>query len=465
MSNLLAAVFKDQTTIDVFAQDIFYGVAVAALFLAAVAIAFVDAGGVRRKNLVDTWVQKLLAMLIAGGAMMLIGYGIWEWQFNQAFGVPDPLGEALKGWWLGGDNYRALAQNIDPKLVPGADVLQIFGAFFFTWAAVFGALIHSAGLERVKASATYILAAVGGGIVMPFVAYLTWGSAGPLTNAGLHDFLGVYTLYILVGVWTLIMAWRAGPRRGSPVPHNLSWTAAGVGIFLFALPLAIVGCGYFIPGSGYFGISMADSSIGIVVTNVFVSYFAGALGGAILAYRTRNVAMALLGPVAGYISCASSFDVFHPWETFIVAFFGPLAVYLGILFMRRIRVDEGKVVALTLFGGVYGVIVSGFVAWHTKVGGYFGITEGKYAFQNSEVTPWMQLLGVVIVLAIAAITGLVLVFLIEKSIGLRVKAPQEDAGLDVAYWDLPTHDDPEFAELVKSRAVAPRPEGEPEPVI
>lgn len=78
MPNLIAAVFKDQTTIDVFAQDIFYGVAVAALFLAAVALAFVDAGGVRRKNLVDTWVQKLMAMLIAGGAMMLIGYGVWS---------------------------------------------------------------------------------------------------------------------------------------------------------------------------------------------------------------------------------------------------------------------------------------------------------------------------------------------------------------------------------------------------
>jgi Amt family ammonium transporter len=444
MPHMIAAVFKDQTTLDIFAQDTFYAVAVAALFLAAVALAFVDAGGVRRKNLIDTWVQKLGAMMIAGGCMMIVGYGIWEWQFNQAFGVANPLGEALKGWWVGGTNYRTLAQNLDPALVPAADVLQIFGAFFFTWAAVFGALIHSAGLERVKAAPTFIIAAVGGGIVMPILAYLTWGSAGPLTNAGLHDFLGVYTLYILVGTWTLILAWRAGPRRGVQVPHNLSWTAAGVGIFLFAIPLAILGCGYFVPGEGYFGISMASSSIGIIITNVFVSYFAGTLGGLIIAYRTKNAGMALLGPIAGYIACASAYDVYHPWEAFIVAFFGPFAVYLGMRFMRAIKVDEGKVVALTLFGGIYGVVVSGFFAWHTKVGGFFGITEGKYAFQNAEVTPWMQILGVVIVLAIAGVTGLILVFALEKTIGLRVTAPEEDAGLDATYWGLPDNDTPDL---------------------
>jgi Amt family ammonium transporter len=442
----VATVFKDQSSNGVFTADVFYVLASVCLFLVVVAFGLIDSGLVRRKNLLDTWVQKITAALLAGGAFLIIGYGIWQWQFNSAFGIKNPLGQAIKDWWIGGHNMSTLAEDIDPKVVPESDVQQIFVVFFFAYAAALGALIHSAGLERVKAAPLYILSVVAGGLIMPVLAYLTWGSVSPLTNAGVHDYVGNFSFYIFVGVWALLIAWRAGPRlgvvtphpaAGSPLPHNMGRTAFGVGLLMFAIPFLVLGCGYFVPDVGYFGIALTKSGIGLVTINIFASFFGGALVGTLIAYRTRNATMALLGPIAGYVSGTAGFDVFKPWQMILVAMGGPIVVYGGYRLMAKLKIDEQKVVPLALFGGIYGAIVVGFVKWHTPTGGYFGLT-GKYAPGNSQITPGWQLIGVLVVVGAALISGLILLFLIEKTIGLRVTEQDEVEGLDTSYWDMPS---------------------------
>jgi Amt family ammonium transporter len=455
----LATVFKDQVSEGILTQDIFYVLASICLFLVVIAFGLIDSGLVRRKNLLDTWVQKITAALLAGLAFTIVGYGIWNWQFNSAFGIKNPLKEAIKAWWIGGHNMTTLAGDIDPKVLPEADVFQLFVVFFFAYAAALGALIHSAGLERVKAVPIYILSLVAGGIMMPLLAYLTWGSTSPLTNAGVHDYVGNFSFYIFVGVWALILAWRAGPRlgvvtphptAGSPLPHNMGRTAFGVGLLMFAIPFLVLGCGYFVPDAGYFGISLTKSGIGLVTINIFCAFAGGALTGAFIAYRQRNAVFALLGPIAGYVSGTAGFDVFKPWQMILVAMFAPVVVYGGYKLMAKLRIDEQKVVPLALFGGIYGAIVVGFVSWHTKTGGYFGLT-GKYAPGNSEITPGWQIIGVLVIVAAAAISGLVLIFLIEKTIGLRVSEKEEIEGLDTAYWDMPSAEEA----LLPSPALTP----------
>lgn len=213
-----ASFFGSQVSNDTLTQDLFYGLASVCLILVVMAVGLIDGGLARRKNLLDTWVTKLVCAILAGGAFLFIGNGIWNWQFYSALAIPNPLGQAIKDWWIGGPNMTTFAQGLDPKLTPSADVFQVFVLFFVAYGAVMGALIHSAGLERVKRVPLYILSIIAGGIAMPFMTYLTWGSASALTNGGLHDYLGVYSLYIFIGTWALILAWRAGPvwERSSP---------------------------------------------------------------------------------------------------------------------------------------------------------------------------------------------------------------------------------------------------------
>jgi ammonia channel protein AmtB len=450
-----AAFFKDQVNSDIFLLDVFYGLASVCLILVVGAIGLIDAGLVRRKNLLETWVGKLVSALVAGLAFVFVGYAIWNWQYFTMAGVPNPLGESIKAWWLGGTNLTTFAQNLDPKVAFEADVFQVFFVFFIAYAAVVGALLHSAGLERVKAVPMYIIAALAGGIVMPILAYLTWGSVSPLTNRGTHDYMGIFSLYLLVGVWALIIAWRAGPRFGAfephmstrgPIPHNLGLSATGAALLLFAVPFLALGCGFIVPDAGYFGISMTTSGFGIALSNVFVAFCGGTLTGALIAYRTKNALFALLGPVAGYIGGGASMDIVKPWEMLLISAGAPLFVYGTYRLLHRLRIDDKKIVPLTLGAGLYGAIIPGIVAWGTPTGGYFGL-KGEFAFQGAEINLWWQLAGVGATVGIAAVSGLAIVFALEKTIGLRITRTEELEGLDSAVWGagpLPEIDGPPY---------------------
>ncbi len=441
----MATFFANQVTGSSFVQDIFYALATVCLLFIVAAVGLIDAGLVRRKNLLDTWVQKIGCALVAGLGMAVIGYAIWEIQFYQAFGVPAPVSQAISDWWIFGPAVTHFSQNLDPKLFPTADVFQVFLAFFVAYAMVGGALLHSAGLERVKALPMYVICLVAGAVVIPIALYYTWGSTSPLTNRGVHDYIGTYSLYIVVGVWALILAWRAGPRLGAfkehsrtigPVPHNLGWSAAGVGILLFAAPFAFLGCGYIVAGTGYFGISLTTSGFGIAVLNIFMSYIGGGLGGAIISYRTRNPIMALIGVAAGYIGAGASLDIGLPWQVLIVSFIASFVVYGVYLLLVRFRIDDKKIVPLALGGGIYSAIAAGIVGAGDKTGGYFGLT-GKYAPQHASISIGWQLIGVLVTVAIALVSGLIVIIGLEKTMGLRIEEDAEIAGLDETYWSAP----------------------------
>ena len=158
--------------------------------LVVLALCLIDGGLVRTKNMLDTWVVKIAGSMIAGLFTIVFGYAIWQWSFNTAFGVPNPLNQALKDWWLFGNNVMNFAGDLDPKFAPEADINQIFLAFFMTFSMATVALIHSAVVERIKGVPLYIMAAVIGLVLSPLAGYLCWGPVSPLTNRGVHDFDG-----------------------------------------------------------------------------------------------------------------------------------------------------------------------------------------------------------------------------------------------------------------------------------
>ena len=438
-------VFPDQVTNEFFMQDIFYGFASVSLMLIVAAIALIDSGLIRRKNTLDMWIQKIVGSMIAAGMMWVVGYAIWQIQFYQGFGIPDPIMQALKDWWAFGPSATTFSQNLDPALQPEADIFQIFVVFFMAFAAVGAALLHSAGLERLKASAYYVLSFFLGGLVMPIALYLTWGSCSPLTNNGVHDYIGIYSMYILVGVWALILAWRLGPRLGAftkndktsgPSAHNYAFSGLGVLLLTFAAPFAFLGCGYWVGGLGYFGIQLNQSGFGIVMMNIFASFVGGVMAGAVIGYKTRNPLMALLGVPAGYIAAGASLDLGNPWQIFLVAFIGTFAVWGVWKLMYVIRIDDKKIVPLALGGGIFSALAAGVVGAGDKAGGFFGL-EGEFAPFHATIGIGWQLIGVLVTIGIALVSGLILIIGLEKTIGLRASEDDEIAGLDVTYWDAP----------------------------
>jgi ammonium transporter, Amt family len=422
--------------------DLIYTLGTAAVILVVLALGFIDTGLVRRKNVLDTWITKLIASLIAGAATFAFGYGVWNWQYDQAFGVPHPLWQAIKDWWVGGVYQTHFAGAINPHVLPQADLQQVFIIYFMTFSMVAIALIHTGAMERMKPLPLYTMAILIGLVFEPLASYLCWGSVSPLTNHGTHDFDGIYALYIFAGTWVLLLSWRLKPRLGAFDPHpsgtglaaqNIGSVGAGVLLVMFALPFIALSSGWVLPGQGYFGISFTTSGWGIVLVNVFASYAGGAISGAIIAYRRREANWALLGPIGGVVICGTMFDVGRPWYIFLIAMLGPPVALGTAALVRRLRIDEPKVVPLALGPGIVGAVLCGFVQWGTKTGGYPGLT-GQYAFQHATITPWWQLIGVGAILLVAGVPCLLICFFFEKTSGLRVTEEQELVGLDHTYW-------------------------------
>lgn len=450
--------FKEQVGVPFLFSDLLYVIAALAVLLIVAGLGVVDMSLVRRKNVLDTWVQKLAAATIAGFATLLGGYAIWQWQFNVAFDIPNPLSQAIKDWWIGGQYMTTFSQHVDPKVLPEADVQQIFVVFFATFSMATIALIHSGTIERMRPMPLYVMSFVIGLVLSPAAGLLGWGPVGPLTNHGTHDFEGVFPLYIFAGTWVLVLAWRLGPRLGAfdndargvkPTGHNVGLAGLGVLMILFAIPLVVLGSTWVIPDVGVFGISFTETGVGILILNTLMALCVGGVVGAIIAYRLKQPVWVLLGPIAGIVFCGTMADVAKPWHIMLLAGFGPLVSLLTARLLVRLRIDEPKVVPLALGPGIVGALVCGFVYWGTKTGGFPGL-KGDYALGHAEITPWWQLAGIVAVVALSAIPCLLFCLFFERRGKLRVTEDEEIAGLDQTYWGISNFGTEPHEEIVES---------------
>src|SRR5262249_5861183 len=129
------------------------------------------------------------------------------------------------------------------------------------------------------------------------------------------------------------------------------------------------------------------------------------------------------------------------WETMFVAAGAPIVALLVARLCVRLRLDDLKIVPLGLGAGVYGALMAGFVGWGDPTGGYVGVTDGQYAFQHAEITPYWQLVGIGVDCGMALVTALPIALVFEKLGKFRVEEDIEIAGQDKAYWGTDNYED------------------------
>jgi ammonia channel protein AmtB len=208
-------------------------------------------------------------------------------------------------------------------------------------------------------------------------------------------------------------------------------------VIFAALPMVILSCLFFVdPGAMAVSVTMAETSVGIAFNNYAAAWAGGAVMGAILSYATGKNAYLLLGPLAGYVSGASGFDVYVPWQMFLVALGAPIVSYAVYEFMQKRGIDEHKLIPLFMGAGSYGLIMLGLVKAGTPRGGYIGIEDGPYAFQHGEIGILMQIVGVVVCIGLGVVTALVLSFILERTTGLQVSDDDQVQGLDKVKWGI-----------------------------
>jgi ammonium transporter, Amt family len=456
MSTLIAQagqIVPEQVTTNSLAQNIVYASGTLGALVILAGLLLVDVGGVRRVNIFDTVIQKLIAFFIGFVVYFAIGFAIWNWQYYVAFEIDQPYWTAIKDWWLGGSLSGALAQDVsleENAMSAALNNQQIFIFFLACFAGIINVLIGLAVTERIKASAYFIISAVCA-VVSSLLSWLTWGSTGPLTNEGYHDFFGAGFVYVFAGAVALVLVRKLGARPGMYSPHrivgdyrsyNLGLTTIGLVLIITGLPFVILSCGFFFAGDGgvealFVGVNMSDTSIGVAFNNLGLAWAGGALTGAVIAYRTKKYIYTLLGPFAGYVVGSPGFDIYAPWEQFLVSASAPLVAYAVYEWTQKREIDEHKLINLFLGVGSYGILMVGILNWGTLGGGYFGVTEGDYAFQHAEINLLWQAIGLAVCIAAGLLTGWVMTAILGRNLGVSEEV--QVAGYDATYWDI-VHD-------------------------
>ena len=228
MSVETTAFYAEQVTLNSLVQNVLYASGTVGAILVVVGLLLIDAGTARRRSLFNSTIEKTMGFFVGFATYYMIGFGFWAGQYYIM--VDGTMMDSLKDWWLGGTLANAMAQHVDPAVFPGLNTFQVFIFFLAVFAGIVNILLHFSVSERMKPSAYYItciVATVGSSVL----SWVTWGSVGPLTNLGFHDFFGVGFVYMFpAGIALVGQMYHLG---GDFAGGMLLW-AIGALLFLWA---------------------------------------------------------------------------------------------------------------------------------------------------------------------------------------------------------------------------------------
>jgi Amt family ammonium transporter len=395
------------------------------LMMTGPGLALFYGGLVRKKNVLATMMQSFALMALITILWALFGYSL-------AFHSGTPV--------IGGLGYLFL-QGVggapDPDYAATLPQ-QTFMAFQLMFAIITPALITGAFAERMKFSAMVLFMILWSILVYDPLAHMVWGKGG-LLNAALGgvfptlDFAGGTVVHISSGVSALVCALYLGKRLGYPKdpmpPHSvvLSFTGAC---------LLWVGWFGFNAGSALSAGSLATSAF--VVTHFAAAAAALGWAGAEWIRNGRPSALgAISGCVAGLVAITPASGFVGPMPALLI---GLVAGVLCYFMVAKVKGRFGYDDSLDAFGihgagGTVGALLTGVFA-SSAINPIFkdssgnplpvGVLDGN-AFQIVN-----QFVGVAVAWVIALLGSLVILKVVDLTVGLRVSEAQEIQGLDLA---------------------------------
>ena len=140
-----------------------------------------------------------------------------------------------------------------------------------------------------------------------------------------------------------------------------------------------------------------------------------------LRYGKPDVSMTLNGSLAGLVAITAGCDLVSPVGAFFIGLIAAFVVTFGIEFVDKVLKIDDPVGAIGVHGmcGATGTILTGLFALEDGV--FYG---GGFHFLG------IQCLGVISVIAWVVLTMSIVFLVIKETIGLRVPAEEEIAGLD-----------------------------------
>src|SRR4051794_25107547 len=370
-------------------------------------------GLVRAKNLLS-----VLSQVLGISAVAILTWVLWD--YSLAFSGGNGLvGSFAKAGFAGLDGTSAWAVGSAGKAIPEL----LFAAFQMSFAAITGALVIGALVERVRFSAIMAFALLWLTVVYAPLAHMVWAADGFLFKFGAIDFAGGTVVHINSGVAGLVGVFFAGPRIGhlkEPMPpHSLALTMVGAGLLWV----------------GWFGFNAgsaleANGLAAVAMINTLVAPAAGALTwmGAERAISGKaSMLGGASGAVAGLVAVTPAAGASGPMGAMLLGLSASLVCYgfVGSLKIRLGLDDSLDVFGIHGLGGITGSIGTAIVAM-PMLGGHGG----------ADYSVLWQLLRQVAAVGVAIVwsgAGSAICFALVKAVvPLRHARDAEREGLDIA---------------------------------
>jgi Amt family ammonium transporter len=374
-------------------------------------LALFYAGMVRNKNVLGTIMQSFVVIGLVSVIWVLWGYSI-------AFG-PDVGGLFGSLAWFGLKGV-GLAPSPDYATTIPHVAFMIFQAMF---AIITPALITGAFAERMKFSTFLVFIAIWSTVVYSPLCHWVWGVGGWIGNMGALDFAGGTVVHISSGASALAAALLISKRKGYGrehfMPHSLPMTITGTAILWF-------GWFGFNAGSALAANGLAASAF--VTTHVAAG--AAALSWMIAEWIHRDKPTTLgaaSGAVAGLVAITPAAGFVSPVSAIIIGGLAGVICYGGVLAKSRFGYDDSlDVVGIHGLGGTWGALATGLFA-NTAVNpdGANGL------FFGNPGQLWAQFVSVAVTWIFAFFMSVIILKILDWSMGLRVSEEDEVKGLDI----------------------------------
>ncbi len=384
-------------------------VCAALVLLMTPALGFFYGGMVRRKNVLGILMQCMSCLALISILWGIYGYSLAFAPGNLIFGGLDWF--MLKG--------VGVTPNSDyAPTIPHA-AFMIFQCMF---AVITPAVIVGSYAERVKFSAFLLFTVLWLTFVYCPVAHMAWGMGGLFRNMGILDFAGGTVVEINCGIAGLVTALFLGKRIGisHPTLHNIPFVVLGAGLLWF----------------GWLGFNAGSAlSANGVAVNAFVTTnmaaAAAATSWAIVEWCLTGkptIFGAVTGAVAGLVAITPAAGFVDFTGALIIGFVVSVISYFFVgAIKHKFQYDDSlDAFGVHAVGGAWGMLATGLLATTTvNAAGANGLLNGNPK-QFS-----IQLMCVIMTMVYCAAVTLVICFVVDKMIGMRVNREDEVMGLDL----------------------------------
>src|ERR1039457_1220897 len=395
------------------------------LMMTGPGLALFYSGLVRSKNVLGTMMHSFSLM-----AVVTILWAVYGYSFAFAEGSP----------FLGGLQYAFLrgvgtAPNPDYGATIPHETYMIYQLMF---AIITPALISGAFAERMKFSAMVVFTCLWTTIVYLPMAHMVWGKGGFL-NAYLggriatFDFAGGTVVHITSGVSALVCALYLGKRAGYPKeqmkPHNLVLSVIGACLLWI----------------GWFGFN-AGSALGAsgLATSAFVATHFGAAAAALgwmfaewFKHGKPSILGGISGAVAGLVAITPASGFVQPFPALLIGLLAGVFCFFMVTTVKSVFGYDDTLDAFGVHGagGTLGALLTGVFATNLINSGLTDkagkpLPLGWIDGNPSQVLK--QAAGVGISFALAIVGTLLILKIVDVTIGVRVSQEDEIQGLDLS---------------------------------